>query len=50
VSPTRRRSPSTPTPASPLGLTGGPAGGKVAVSVTYLVTRGKLADIAAGKF
>jgi hypothetical protein len=34
----------------PLGLTGGPAGGKVAVSVTYVVTRVKLADIATGKF
>jgi len=33
----------------PLGFAGGPAG-KVAVTVTYVVTRVKLADIAAGKF
>jgi hypothetical protein len=33
----------------PLGFAGGPAG-KVAVTVTYAVTRVKLADIAAGKF
>jgi hypothetical protein len=32
----------------PLGFAGGPAG-KVAVTVTYVVTRVKLADIAAGK-
>ena len=34
----------------PLGFAGGPAGGKVAVSVTYVVTRVNLAGIAAGKF
>jgi hypothetical protein len=33
----------------PLGFAGGPAG-KAAVTVTYVVTRVKLADIAAGKF
>jgi hypothetical protein len=33
----------------PLGFVGGPAG-KVSVTVTYAVTRVKLADIAAGKF
>jgi hypothetical protein len=33
----------------PLGFAGGPAG-QVAVTVTYVVTRVKLADIAAGKF
>jgi hypothetical protein len=33
----------------PLGFAGGPAG-KVAVTVTYVVTRVNLADIAAGKF
>ena len=33
----------------PLGFTGGPAG-KAAVTVTYVVTRVHLADIAAGKF
>jgi hypothetical protein len=33
----------------PLGFVGGPAG-KVSVTVTYVVTRVKLADIAAGKF
>ena len=33
----------------PLGFVGGPAG-KAAVTVTYVVTRVKLADIAAGKF
>lgn len=33
----------------PLGFAGGPAG-KAAVTVTYAVTRVKLADIAAGKF
>ena len=33
----------------PLGFAGGPAG-KIAVTVTYVVTRVNLADIAAGKF
>jgi hypothetical protein len=34
----------------PLGFTGGPAGQSPAVTVTYVVTRVNLADVAAGKF
>jgi hypothetical protein len=34
----------------PLGFVGGPAGGEATVTVTYVVTRVNLADIAAGKF
>ena len=34
----------------PLGVAGGPAGGNATVTVTYVVTRVNLADIAAGKF
>jgi hypothetical protein len=34
----------------PLGVVGGPAGGNATVTVTYVVTRVNLADIAAGKF
>jgi hypothetical protein len=34
----------------PLGIVGGPAGGNATVTVTYVVTRVNLADIAAGEF